>query len=1678
MFEYTVIFESHAALLSLYKLRNPVDKRLKFSLTATPAEHLQMVVDNMNMRDSGWVIGECITASVQTLSYSHIFCIDALNQIAEAFDTEFEVDVKRVSLKKVEYNRDNPLSLAYGKGKGFRPGVGRTNFEDSLPVSVLYVQGGNRNIDTSKYGSAELLLPKNQLIRYDGLHFEDEDGFVSTNARTYITSADGLSITRQGNIEGIKQDDSVDCSEIYPHRDERILAVITVDNEKNWYDVVTDAPESLDYSQYGIGGETPTIVFQSGMLAGREFDLETDDDGNIICEKYNENGSFIGWKFQIVPAEMDGLTMPGGSFVPNVDDVFRVFGIALPEAYISDDATKSGASWDMFRQGVRYLYDHEDARFTFTGELDGIWSKKDWLNIGGKIKLGGYVSFTNEKFQKDPVLIRITGIKDYINNPYSPEIELSNSTVGGNVSGELNKIENNRVETERLYHESVSFTKRRFRDAKETISMLEDAMLQGFTNSISPITVQTMMMLVGDESLQFRFVDSKTDPQQVVHNIEYDTATKILTISGGIIQHMTLGINSVSVEHKASEYKFWTLPEFVSPPLAETEKKYYIYAKVSRSIDTGVFYISETAKSMDSEEKYYYLLMGLLNSEYAGDRSYVSLHGFTEILPGQITTDIIRDSEGRLLIDLSNALIIAKDGARINGDITIGPGSSGLENLEEWAGVQEKIDKAIADTDVEYYSSTSPTGLEGGEWSTTAPEWTQGRYIWSRTKVTYADGTPNYTEPVCITGNSGDGKGIETIIELYYLSTSPTELEGGEWSTTAPEWTQGKYIWTRSRIVYTDNTDTYTQPICVTGPAGSDGTPGTSVLAQYSADGDVWHETYQDGDIWMRTSSNNGDTWSPAIKIIGEDGKPGADGSYVAVEFAKNTSITEAPSSGWQDTPPSAHSGEYVWIRMGTVVPPAQAPSSWGNPIRITGDAGHDGEDVYLLDLSNEVATVSCDIDGNVISDMPECRASVYKGAVKTIPLNGYSAEFIGCSGKINVASGVITLQEITSDTAQVVVTADINDDGLILTATMTITKVYPGQPGQPGKPGDDGDDGKDAVLYYLLPSADKITKGFTGKIDPETVTCAKYRQVGNQTAVIDTTSSIIIKYQRLGEDESEVNYSGAVQITENTTALVFTLYSGSTVIDRERVPVMSDASDFQPGSGNLLKWSAFENIDEIVSLDCSVVPSLIDDTLNTGGRSVSLNAVAAMDKSDATHTISSVSVYYGRGTVSTPVPTSWSTTRPSLTSIYIYLYAYLSITYSNGKMGRTVPILIGHYYSGNAIVSVTPYYLASASEEASSEAGSWSTTRPSISASSPYLHLHFRTVYDDGTTVKSESVNAGCYNQTGLDLPLWLSKFEKGKNLIFSSYVQSASSRKIYITVEGATTDILEKNDGWLIINTSSSAERVIVNLGRITSVSNTATPCVRLRFNPVASYAINTPILEYGTVASDWSPARQDTEQKISDLDYLKQTFGQVTDIDGVVMSKMVAVKDAAGEVQAFMNGSDIGKDITHGKLLVAAGVSDIEHPETATTRIYEDGTSFMNNGNFSGSVKITGSEAVLLSDGGQIMEGGKIDSSRYSHIEIDPLSSYTIDDSAPPGTIIKIYAPPIITKLPAGFCTFTGGFVDVNEQENNEDYTVFDKIQIASIQRGGYIEMLKVDESSYKWMLISKSAHVICY
>lgn len=136
----------------------------------------------------------------------------------------------------------------------------------------------------------------------------------------------------------------------------------------------------------------------------------------------------------------------------------------------------------------------------------------------------------------------------------------------------------------------------------------------------------------------------------------------------------------------------------------------------------------------------------------------------------------------------------------------------------------------INTVDVEYAKSTSNKTAPTSGWQTTAPAWEDGKYIWSRTKTVLTDGSTEYTKAVCITGGKGatgsTGVGVKSIVEQYYLSSSPTSQSGGSWSTNRPTWKDGWYIWTRSVITYTNGTSTTTSPICVTGGKGETGDKG------------------------------------------------------------------------------------------------------------------------------------------------------------------------------------------------------------------------------------------------------------------------------------------------------------------------------------------------------------------------------------------------------------------------------------------------------------------------------------------------------------------------------------------------------------------------------------------------------------------------------------------------------------------------------------------------------------------------------------------------------------------------------------------------------------------------------------------------------------------------------------
>ena len=176
--------------------------------------------------------------------------------------------------------------------------------------------------------------------------------------------------------------------------------------------------------------------------------------------------------------------------------------------------------------------------------------------------------------------------------------------------------------------------------------------------------------------------------------------------------------------------------------------------------------------------------------------------------------------------------------------------------------------KSIASVTESYYKSTSPTELTGGTWTDTYPGWEPGTYIWTRSTVTYSDGSePTTTTPVCVTGAKGDS-GVDGV--------SPTVSITKSGDTTT--------------ITIVDKNGTHTQTV----KDGTDGTPGAP-----GADGKTpyFHVKYSD-DGGETFTSNGGETPGQYIgtytdytvsdstsvsdytwaKIKGNKGDPGKDG--------------------------------------------------------------------------------------------------------------------------------------------------------------------------------------------------------------------------------------------------------------------------------------------------------------------------------------------------------------------------------------------------------------------------------------------------------------------------------------------------------------------------------------------------------------------------------------------------------------------------------------------------------------------------------------------------------------------------------------------------------------------------------------------------------------------------------
>ena len=146
--------------------------------------------------------------------------------------------------------------------------------------------------------------------------------------------------------------------------------------------------------------------------------------------------------------------------------------------------------------------------------------------------------------------------------------------------------------------------------------------------------------------------------------------------------------------------------------------------------------------------------------------------------------------------------------------------------------VNTAITQTVKTVKVEYALSTSSTTAPTSGWSTTAPAWQSGKYMWQKTTISYTGSDkPDTVTTTCIQGAAGtngtNGTSVTGVETRYHLSNSNTSAPANtstSWNTnfdtiltayiskkkTEPDTTY--YIWSQEKVTYSSGNPTYSTP--------------------------------------------------------------------------------------------------------------------------------------------------------------------------------------------------------------------------------------------------------------------------------------------------------------------------------------------------------------------------------------------------------------------------------------------------------------------------------------------------------------------------------------------------------------------------------------------------------------------------------------------------------------------------------------------------------------------------------------------------------------------------------------------------------------------------------------------------------------------------------------------------
>lgn len=391
--------EGVAGLTKATILSNPIDKRTSFDYTATAREHLQLIADSLNLKLTNgglkWAVGSVNCRNdVRHIKYDHVTTWTALQRIRETYKTDISFSGTTISLG-IPADKANALELSYGKEKGLLSGLERVKHSDTPTPSRLYVTGTKRNLV-----KGTLTLQPSQVLKID------DTGRVQRittpgSGRVYTTDRDGRYVELfTTDTTHLRTEATYTNEEIYPSH---VSKVTTVEKVRDHFEVNCDL--DLDYNKQTIAGEQMQIVFQSGNLAGREFDAV-----------YKTSSK----RFAITPKEEDETTLPNDILCPKVGDRYIITGIELPQQYIDEAQEK------LTDAAVQQLEEMQNTRYSYKAEVDPVYLYNNRTAIADKLTVGKYVHLTDTQIAQGDPYIRITSKRTYLDRIYQPEIELSN----------------------------------------------------------------------------------------------------------------------------------------------------------------------------------------------------------------------------------------------------------------------------------------------------------------------------------------------------------------------------------------------------------------------------------------------------------------------------------------------------------------------------------------------------------------------------------------------------------------------------------------------------------------------------------------------------------------------------------------------------------------------------------------------------------------------------------------------------------------------------------------------------------------------------------------------------------------------------------------------------------------------------------------------------------------------------------------------------------------------------------------------------------------------------------------------------------------------------------------------------------------------------------------------------